>query len=506
MHERENLVWIPKLNVCTHWRAVAIDCAELWARIPLRTKHWTDLMLARSKNAPISIVWPYPYSKNPTRLEELVRRVADAVSQHSYHLSALHLALGEEPCHRLQPILQIMHQHAPILHYLTMDGSVYRDRQALPIDLFQGVTPRLRHVTLRGFNIMNWNSGIFKNITHLSIQKSAQRPTVNQLLDLLENAAQLQAIDLYEVLPGYVIEHTPHRTVPLPDLAFIALNGLILECSQLLACLVYPASAKLVLWCQGGNATGVEFSSIDSNIEANITYEVEAGYPRALHISESGNRNSYGLKFHAHRDDGEDPNLALNLTWPLNVGTIAARRTTCLSVLHAVLPKLQPKHIRHLALGPTSSYTNAEWHFILRQTMSIIHLEMEEPAAQTVICELYRTRNLRESASPLVPLLKILTFREVGFGNLDGENRTLIRSSKPSKPEPSTLFQVLHHFLMTKRRQNRKIHTVTFKNCTYIDDKKIALLKGIGVEVLWDTLDDGGWNESSNGSVISSSN
>ncbi|KAI0284067.1 hypothetical protein BC826DRAFT_894091, partial [Russula brevipes] len=58
-HKLESLKWISVTHVCRHWRQVALDDSSLWARIsgwmPVARITWVSEMLARARNAPLSI-------------------------------------------------------------------------------------------------------------------------------------------------------------------------------------------------------------------------------------------------------------------------------------------------------------------------------------------------------------------------------------------------------------------------------------------------------------------
>ena len=51
----QRLSWIRLTHVCRHWRGVALNCPALWSNISIAHEVWTDLMLSRSKEAPLSV-------------------------------------------------------------------------------------------------------------------------------------------------------------------------------------------------------------------------------------------------------------------------------------------------------------------------------------------------------------------------------------------------------------------------------------------------------------------
>ncbi|KAH8832147.1 hypothetical protein DL96DRAFT_1590050 [Flagelloscypha sp. PMI_526] len=47
--------WIAPSQVCQHWRIALLDYAAFWAVLPLNNIKWTDLLLIRSKDAPLTL-------------------------------------------------------------------------------------------------------------------------------------------------------------------------------------------------------------------------------------------------------------------------------------------------------------------------------------------------------------------------------------------------------------------------------------------------------------------
>ncbi|EIN13372.1 hypothetical protein PUNSTDRAFT_33014, partial [Punctularia strigosozonata HHB-11173 SS5] len=57
----------PFMEVCRHWRAVALNCAPLWSNVACIDASLTAELLSRSKDAPLDILAYGPYVA-PTRL------------------------------------------------------------------------------------------------------------------------------------------------------------------------------------------------------------------------------------------------------------------------------------------------------------------------------------------------------------------------------------------------------------------------------------------------------
>ena len=47
--------WVNVSHVCSRWRNVALHCLTLWSYIFTMLQRWTEILLARSKQAPLKI-------------------------------------------------------------------------------------------------------------------------------------------------------------------------------------------------------------------------------------------------------------------------------------------------------------------------------------------------------------------------------------------------------------------------------------------------------------------
>ncbi|KAI0058807.1 hypothetical protein BV25DRAFT_1180421 [Artomyces pyxidatus] len=49
--------WVPVTQVCRQWRRIGYGCKALWTKIPLWSRPWTEVAIARSRPLPISLHW-----------------------------------------------------------------------------------------------------------------------------------------------------------------------------------------------------------------------------------------------------------------------------------------------------------------------------------------------------------------------------------------------------------------------------------------------------------------
>lgn len=69
--------WIGITYVCRHWRSVALDCAALWTNLPFISPAFTNAILPRTKNAPISLC----LTSNEDKVDEYIPMVHEVVSR-----------------------------------------------------------------------------------------------------------------------------------------------------------------------------------------------------------------------------------------------------------------------------------------------------------------------------------------------------------------------------------------------------------------------------------------
>ncbi|KAK1223090.1 hypothetical protein PQX77_014018, partial [Marasmius sp. AFHP31] len=55
--------WIGFSQVCQRWRSIALSAPTLWSEPDLRIPDMGELMLKRSQNAPLDIVWSHEYNQ-----------------------------------------------------------------------------------------------------------------------------------------------------------------------------------------------------------------------------------------------------------------------------------------------------------------------------------------------------------------------------------------------------------------------------------------------------------
>ncbi|KAJ1310840.1 hypothetical protein OPQ81_009358 [Rhizoctonia solani] len=216
-------------SVCRHWREVSIASARLWSTIyPSRSK-LVPMLIDRSKEAGFDVVL-------------IARQDASHASKFPATATKASIPYWPEPLtnYLRQLIVQLderqMKQWAATLasstapHLETLCISVTRHANVVHTEpLFNGVTPRLRSLTLSGF-VVPWDSNIFSNLQDLTLRqhKTIHRPTMHEFLVLLGRNPGLCRLALElsgPQAPPADFEHTANN-VTLPKLAHVVLHDI----------------------------------------------------------------------------------------------------------------------------------------------------------------------------------------------------------------------------------------------------------------------------------------
>ncbi|KAF6756821.1 hypothetical protein DFP72DRAFT_261701 [Ephemerocybe angulata] len=188
--------WIQSTShVCRQWREVALVCPALWARISFASPEITELMLLRSKDAPLSIVYNESHQTFP-------HHVLQALF-HSHRLKAIELRSDYYQSSSLGTLLTHHSRPMPILQSLKlrdMVGSGFH----FPGRFFPEGAPALRYLEARGCNISHWQDlPLGTNLTtlHLEAHRTSNRPTVEEFHGALVRVPCLLELSLINILP-----------------------------------------------------------------------------------------------------------------------------------------------------------------------------------------------------------------------------------------------------------------------------------------------------------------
>lgn len=259
VHERAPLyhpywTWISVLQVCTHWRAVAIASPRLWSRIVV-TMHpeWMKEVLQRSRSAPL-FVSAHTDSRPGGRKSQSLKVVMESLAR----IRDLRLTGAPDI---LERALSVWRGPAPLLENvsLTVPTDLGLSRQFSPrLDLFlNGQAERLQRLEMQEYPFP-WNIvSSFPLLKHLIVshQLDDAVPTMTDMLNTLERLPLLEELELRDILPP-CLEATNYlpgvtRVIALPRLRSVKLSARTQDCTNLLIHLSVHPDAVFSIHCRG---------------------------------------------------------------------------------------------------------------------------------------------------------------------------------------------------------------------------------------------------------------
>jgi hypothetical protein len=170
-------------------------------------------------------------------------------------------------CHFIQPLVQHLNLHSPILHTFCLNavcGSSI-NHLVLPSSLFTPSSSNIRHFEARN---CDFNVGMLKGwrLTHLVIYDLSimARPLRNELLDTLEHLPFLQELSLSGVISSHSTSPPRHAQVHLVHLQYLRLQGDPTACLDFLPWVVFPATASFDLFWSA--STDITLPLINSSL------------------------------------------------------------------------------------------------------------------------------------------------------------------------------------------------------------------------------------------------
>lgn len=252
-----NIGWIKVLQVCTHWRQVALSQPSLWTRIAFCLgPRWADEMASNAKAAPLIIE-----EISGKSMPQTVQCIDKIIGDHISHIKRIALVNGTTS---LTGIVS-RETAAPLLESLDLNATSYKSehlndmRRSALSNIFGRQTPRLRRIGLRNIQILRPTFCVLKTVTELSISfprrgslHSDTLPSTQSFLDMLKAAPSLEFLNLVHILPHIDDENALPLTVPLvhlPRLVELRIQGPPLDCVAVLRQVTIPRTSRLDVTC-----------------------------------------------------------------------------------------------------------------------------------------------------------------------------------------------------------------------------------------------------------------
>ncbi|KAF5316587.1 hypothetical protein D9619_006511 [Psilocybe cf. subviscida] len=256
--------WNVVTHVCNRWRQIALNASSLWTEPPIDSKPWTLEMLKRSKTAGLILDLT---SDTPSTNNSVIRHIKHIKTLKIHYESARELNIlfmglfDDAPqLENLSITVNVRHSYHPGYSHAARDRDL-GGRFVLQPSTFRG-TKSLRRLTLSGVDI-KWDSALFQGLTHLSLRNlSAEcKPSWKQLMDMLEQMPDLQALDLDRAFPAGTSTSTS-PPLHLPHLNELAVYSVFTEVHSFFSRITFPRLKRLYMGCRSAESGSVDYASV----------------------------------------------------------------------------------------------------------------------------------------------------------------------------------------------------------------------------------------------------
>ena len=241
-------------HVCRLWREVALCCPHLWSEVTsVRCLDGIQELVYRAKDTELTIDIDETFP--------IIDGTVDALLPHIGHTATLKLDADGSRAFDIGSPRDSQWYHslltskpAPVLQ--TLQLGYFRFPYKFPSDLFLGITPRLRSLSLNHC-LVDFSSPLFqcelRHLTLLKIRTVDESDLMPGLLDTLRGLPCLHDLHLLLtqrwVLDDGSLDSHPasHATILLPRLKLLHLEAPITFCSTLVSHLVLPSDTRFKL-------------------------------------------------------------------------------------------------------------------------------------------------------------------------------------------------------------------------------------------------------------------
>ncbi|KAF8123762.1 hypothetical protein EV363DRAFT_1587121 [Boletus edulis] len=242
--------WVNVSYVCRHWRNVALDCPTLWSYLFIMSRRWTEVLLARSKQASLKIRVNLVYLLCTSPVLSCV----GIVMNHVERIQGLCLRL---PAPLIQHgVLSRLSSRAPRLQYLDITVEYPNSPVEWSSLLFDGDPPALRTLRLAACAVPLYSF----RLSALTVLRLADIPVqfqqdMEEFLATLSCMQDLKYLYLYDALPSATgfLSSAVFKTfekIDLTHLSRLRIRAPLSTTVTLLSCINIPLKTQVRLECK----------------------------------------------------------------------------------------------------------------------------------------------------------------------------------------------------------------------------------------------------------------
>lgn len=482
-HISQRISWIRVTHVCRRWRAVALTFPALWSNITIAHDAWTQLMLCRSKEAPLSVELDIRGARcDNTTFKALLSKIF----RNGNRLCSVKLCVTDPD------MLSDFPASIPRLQQLILTGNfVYGRKTQLPVHILAGDAPKLTRLEVVGFSL-SWK--VLPSAPKLALLKLTQHPPCGKLCpsalaDSIGRMPQLQSLDITNLLPSGLAGPLP-QPIHLPAIQSFSITDDFQAAANFLKSCT-PFQAQTINIVMSGTNTTAEavdafFASVATLRKVDIVDESKAQPGmQALHLKCMDYANP-NLTLEAHYrpyDPKVNPPPDLRISVPIS-------RAMVPQVVSSFAERFDVSTIHWLtiALGDASCLGGL-WkdvfsplerletlQFIGGATVFGFVSAMAEKWAKSIFKT--TSRSSRSSSRSFFPALSTIRCRGVDF-DIDGEGL--------GTENAADLARLLKRW--PRAHPLREIHLNVCRNFTSDDYVRIKD-KSPGLTVKWDGIED----------------
>ncbi|KAF8123772.1 hypothetical protein EV363DRAFT_759135 [Boletus edulis] len=288
--------WVNVSYVCRHWRNVTLESPTLWSYLFIMSRRWTEVLLARSKQASLKI-----------RVSLVPRKWLSCVGMVMKHVERI-----QELCLHLPAsfVLPKLSSRAPRLQELNITVEYPNSSVEWPSLLFDGDTPALRTlrlsscpVPLRSFTLSALT------VLHLVHIPARFRQNTEEFLAALSRMQDLQHLYICHALPSAIgfLSSAVFKTfekIDLPHLSRLRIRALLSMTVTLLSCINIPLNTQVRLECNSEPNSSLDHYALLRSLLAQRYKDQAQSNPTILSlVIESTERDAIRLTFSPRQRD-----------------------------------------------------------------------------------------------------------------------------------------------------------------------------------------------------------